>query len=127
MAEVLADAHAAAHRRVLELEARAVRAEARIAELEKENAHLLRRYAEASHVSTDPIPEADLERAREFVREFHRQRREQGSRAGLKQEDLDDSPFELVVSPQGVAHHANEYGDTDCGKDATGNGWWWPA
>jgi hypothetical protein len=30
-----------------------------------------------------------------------------------------------VVSPAGVAHMANDYGDTDCGKNATRDGWWW--
>ncbi len=30
-----------------------------------------------------------------------------------------------VVSPAGVAHHANDWGDTDCGKNATRDGWWW--
>jgi hypothetical protein len=45
---------------------------------------------------------------------------------GLTQEDLDDSPFQLVVSPQGVAHYTDCYGKTECGKDATRDGWWWP-
>jgi len=30
-----------------------------------------------------------------------------------------------VVSPMGIAHYANEYGDTDCGRNATREGWWW--
>lgn len=31
----------------------------------------------------------------------------------------------VIVSPTGVAHHAD--GDkTNCGKDATPDGWWWP-
>ena len=30
-----------------------------------------------------------------------------------------------VLSPSGVAH-ITEYEDTLCGKDATGDGWWWP-
>lgn len=33
---------------------------------------------------------------------------------------------EFVVSPGGLAHAANEFGDTDCGLDATRDGWWWP-
>jgi hypothetical protein len=35
---------------------------------------------------------------------------------------------EVVVSPTGTAHHSSERdpGDTACGKDATGDGWWWP-
>jgi len=31
----------------------------------------------------------------------------------------------VVVSPTGKAHHGNG-GVTNCGKDATGDGWWWP-
>jgi hypothetical protein len=33
----------------------------------------------------------------------------------------------MLVSPQGVAHHADWFeGDrTDCGHDATGPEWWW--
>lgn len=44
----------------------------------------------------------------------------------LTQADIAKEPFQLVVSPAGVAHHANDYGDTDCGHDATRDGWWWP-
>ena len=44
----------------------------------------------------------------------------------LAERDLLAQPFQLVVSPSGVAHLTNEYGDTDCGKDATRDGWWWP-
>lgn len=33
---------------------------------------------------------------------------------------------QVVVSPAGIAHHGNDYGETNCGKDATGYGWWWP-
>lgn len=34
----------------------------------------------------------------------------------------------VIVSPNGVAHHSDNDGDgrTDCGKDATGEHWWWP-
>lgn len=32
----------------------------------------------------------------------------------------------VVVSPTGVAHHGTDWGKTDCGKDATGEHWWWP-
>jgi hypothetical protein len=31
----------------------------------------------------------------------------------------------VVVSPTGKAHFGNG-GDTECGKDATGDKWWWP-
>lgn len=44
----------------------------------------------------------------------------------VTQADLQAESFQLVVSPSGLAHHANEYGDTDCGKDATRREWWWP-
>ena len=44
----------------------------------------------------------------------------------LTQADLASTPFDLVVSPRGMAHLTDEYGDTDCGKDATRVGWWWP-
>jgi hypothetical protein len=30
-----------------------------------------------------------------------------------------------VVSPTGVAHVGADYGMTACGKDATGEDWWW--
>ena len=32
-----------------------------------------------------------------------------------------------LVSPNGVAHHGRDGGDTDCGIDATGGKWWWRA
>lgn len=44
----------------------------------------------------------------------------------ITQADVLRDPFNYVVSAAGIAHHANEYGDTDCGKDATREGWWWP-
>lgn len=45
----------------------------------------------------------------------------------LREMDVRDVDyFNYVVSPQGIAHLANEYGDTDCGHDATRDGWWWP-
>jgi hypothetical protein len=31
-----------------------------------------------------------------------------------------------VVSPSGLMHVGVDGGDTRCGKDATGDGWWWP-
>lgn len=37
-------------------------------------------------------------------------------------ESIADVP---IVSPSGVGHHSSGYGVTDCGKDATGEGWWW--
>lgn len=30
-----------------------------------------------------------------------------------------------VVSPNGVAHRGGMDGETECGSDATGDGWWW--
>ena len=30
-----------------------------------------------------------------------------------------------VVSPSGVEHLAGDYGETECGIDGTGTGWWW--
>ena len=30
-----------------------------------------------------------------------------------------------LVSPSGVVHESTGYGVTDCGHDATGDGWWW--
>lgn len=32
----------------------------------------------------------------------------------------------VIVSPRGIAHFGEDYGDTSCGIDATGDGWWWP-
>ena len=34
----------------------------------------------------------------------------------------------VVVSSSGIAHHGSEDfgGQTQCGIDATGDGWWWP-
>lgn len=36
-------------------------------------------------------------------------------------------PLVRLVSPQGVAHEQAPHGDprTACGKDATGDDWWW--
>jgi hypothetical protein len=32
-----------------------------------------------------------------------------------------------VLSPSGIAHIVASYGDTTlCGKNATGESWWWP-
>ena len=30
-----------------------------------------------------------------------------------------------LVSPQGLEHESAGFGETDCGKDATGPKWWW--
>lgn len=30
-----------------------------------------------------------------------------------------------LVSPSGLVHHGADYGETECGHDATGDGWWW--
>lgn len=30
-----------------------------------------------------------------------------------------------VVSPTGITHIGEEYGETACGIDATGENWWW--
>ena len=38
--------------------------------------------------------------------------------------DLEQGAY--IVSPTGIAHHGNEYGETECGIDATGPNWWWP-
>jgi hypothetical protein len=45
---------------------------------------------------------------------------------GVTEEDV--RAFEILVSPQGVAHFSDEdgTGDTKCGKDATRDAWWWP-
>ncbi len=34
----------------------------------------------------------------------------------------------VLVSPRGIAHHGHSWrtGDTVCGRDATGQRWWWP-
>jgi hypothetical protein len=32
----------------------------------------------------------------------------------------------VIVSPTGKAHHSDYDGRTTCGKDATGENWWWP-
>jgi hypothetical protein len=32
----------------------------------------------------------------------------------------------LIVAPDGMAHRGEGNGDTTCGMDATGPGWWWP-
>jgi hypothetical protein len=36
--------------------------------------------------------------------------------------DIDDV---VIVSRVGVAHESSGYGETDCGRDATGPHWWW--
>lgn len=30
-----------------------------------------------------------------------------------------------LLSPSGVVHHAADFGMSECGHDATGEGWWW--
>jgi hypothetical protein len=37
----------------------------------------------------------------------------------------DDGGHILIVCPQGVAHHVDDYARTRCGKDALGDDWWW--
>lgn len=32
----------------------------------------------------------------------------------------------VVISPTAVAHFGADYGETECGIDATGDRWWWP-
>lgn len=34
-------------------------------------------------------------------------------------------PPPMIVSPQGVAHRESSFGQTECGKDATGDTWTW--
>lgn len=45
---------------------------------------------------------------------------------GVTEEDV--RAYEVLVSPQGVAHFSDDHGsgDTKCGKDATRDAWWWP-
>jgi hypothetical protein len=35
-------------------------------------------------------------------------------------------PAQEAISPRGVVHYGMNDGDTLCGKNATGPGWWWP-
>lgn len=35
-------------------------------------------------------------------------------------------PVGTIVSPRGIEHVGCEDGDTLCGRDATGDAWWWP-
>jgi hypothetical protein len=40
----------------------------------------------------------------------------------------EDDPVRLevqLVSPAGIVHEGKDDGMTWCGKDATGDGWWW--
>jgi hypothetical protein len=46
------------------------------------------------------------------------------SSCGITGEDIQG--HYVVVSPTGIAHQGAEYGETLCGKDATGDKWWWP-
>lgn len=34
--------------------------------------------------------------------------------------------FRVLNSRTGKYHSTNDYGQTDCGRDATGEGWLWP-
>jgi len=34
-----------------------------------------------------------------------------------------ENPY--IVSPGGTIHSGGEWGQTDCGRDATGTDWWW--
>lgn len=36
-----------------------------------------------------------------------------------------DEVWVAIVSRMGVAHQSSGYGETDCGRDATGPDWWW--
>lgn len=45
-------------------------------------------------------------------------------RCGVTNASIDNN--RVVVSPTGKAHYGRDYGDTECGIDATGDGWWWP-
>jgi hypothetical protein len=45
-------------------------------------------------------------------------------RCGVTERHIEEG--RVVVSNKGVAHFGAGYGMTACGKDATGNGWWWP-
>ena len=47
--------------------------------------------------------------------------------AVCKVEQRDVEEHRVVVSPSGKAHFGSDIypGDTSCGKDATGDGWWW--
>ena len=42
----------------------------------------------------------------------------------VTREDHDNN--KVIVSPRGMAHFGADYGRTECGKDATGDKWWWP-
>lgn len=35
-------------------------------------------------------------------------------------------PGQETISPRGVVHYGSSDGSTLCGKDATGDNWWWP-
>lgn len=43
---------------------------------------------------------------------------------GVEAEDDDEN--RVTVSPQQLAHFGIDGGRTKCGKDATGDAWWWP-
>lgn len=45
---------------------------------------------------------------------------------GLTMSDVDLRTGYIVVSPQGTAHNPGDEGATDCGRDATRDGWLWP-
>lgn len=45
-------------------------------------------------------------------------------RCGVTDRHIENGVF--IVSPTGIAHFGEDDGDTSCGIDATGNGWWWP-
>lgn len=36
-----------------------------------------------------------------------------------------DLDHPMIVSGLGLVHCSKGYGETCCGKDATGDGWWW--
>lgn len=47
-------------------------------------------------------------------------------RCGVTAHDIAHRPGIVIVSPRRIAHYEAEYGMTACGKDATGEFWWWP-
>ena len=43
---------------------------------------------------------------------------------GVTEENIRANEF--ILSPSGVAHSTDGYENTTCGKDGTGEKWWWP-
>lgn len=44
---------------------------------------------------------------------------------GRREHPINDLSDVMIVSPRGVAHHSDGWGVTICGRDATGENWWW--